>query len=201
MNPLKLFFLYLIHIILIPSTVLSTNHRKCEHRHNIPNSETATITFDSERLSGHFVLYDNLRGSGTQIKGLFERGLVRKRRYPPNYMYKFVAFIKSTCDNLSENVFYQFEVTDSFIPKRKGLINERGGMDRIIKTTMLSWYWGPNVNIAVVGYENQAGIKKERWKKISASLYKSFTCDAFFSFFYYYILMIFFLFLFSARKL
>jgi hypothetical protein len=167
MKSLKLFIL-LIQLVLIPSVVLSKK-RSCKQRWYIPNSETATITFDSESLSGRFVLYDNLHGSGTQLKGLFDRGLTRQRWLPPNYTYKFIAFIESSCDNLTDNVFFQIDVTDSFVPRRKGLINERGGMDKMIKTTMLSWYWGPDINIAVVAYENQASIRRENWKNITVS--------------------------------
>ncbi|RIA97969.1 hypothetical protein C1645_751275 [Glomus cerebriforme] len=166
MKSLKLFILLVY--LLIPSVVLSKK-RLCKQRWYVPNAETATITFDSESLSGRFVLYDNLHGSGTQVKGLFERGLVRQRWLPPNYSYKFIAFIKSTCDKLTDNVFYQIDVTDSFVPRRKGFINERGGMDKMIKTTMFSWYWGPNVDIAIVVYENQANVKRELWKKISCT--------------------------------
>ncbi|RGB42807.1 hypothetical protein C1646_750554 [Rhizophagus diaphanus] len=161
-------FILIIHLLLIPSVVLSK--RRCKQRWYIPNNETATITFDSESLSGHFILYDDLHKSGTQIKGLFERGLVRQRWLPPNYTYKFIAFMKSTCKDLTDNVFYQIDVTDSFVPRRKGLINERGGMNKMIKSTMLSWYWGPNVDIAIVAYENQASIKqREVWKNISCT--------------------------------
>jgi hypothetical protein len=167
MKSLKLFIL-IIHLLLIPSVVLSK--KRCKQHWYVPNDETATITFDSELLSGHFVLYDNLHSSGTQVKGLFDRGLVRQRWLPPNYTYKFIAFIKSNCKNLTDNVYYQIDVTDSFVPRRKGLINERGGMNKMIKTTMLSWYWGPNIDIAIVAYENQANIKqREDWKKLTVS--------------------------------
>jgi hypothetical protein len=167
MKSLKLFIL-LIHLALIPSVVLSK--KRCRQRWHIPNPETATISFDSETLSGRFVLYDNLLGSGTQVKGLFDRGLIKQRWLPPNLTYKFIAFIKSSCDNLTDNVFFQIDVTDSFIPRKKGFINERGGMNKIIKTTMFSWYWGPNIDIAIVAYENQASIRhKASWQKITVS--------------------------------
>src|SRR5436853_590315 len=158
MKSLKLYILLTIHLVLIPSLTLSKK-RSCKQRWHIPNPETATLTFDSESLSGRFVLYDNLHGSGTQVKGLFDKGLIKQRWLPPNFTYKFIAFIKSSCDNLTDNVFFQIDVTDSFLPRKKGFINERGGMNKMIKTTMLSWYWGPNIDIAIVAYENQASIK------------------------------------------
>ncbi|CAI2170132.1 19648_t:CDS:2 [Funneliformis geosporum] len=135
----------------------------------MPNNPIATITFDSALFSGNFALYDDLHGSGTQITGFFKKGLGKHRWLPPNYSYKFVAYMKSTCENLTDNVYFQTDVTFNFLPRKKGFINEQGGMERVIKTTMFSWYWGPSVNVAIVAFENKASNVKRRedWEEIS----------------------------------
>ncbi|CAG8497599.1 15004_t:CDS:2 [Funneliformis mosseae] len=154
------------------SLVTSKRHEKtCVAPWKMPNRPIASITFDSALLLGHFALYDNLHGSGTQIAGFFKKGLGKNRWLPPNYSYKFVAYMRSTCDNLTDNVYFQTDVTFNFLPKKRGFINEEGGMDKVIKTTMFSWYWGPKIKIAIVAFENHSSNvrRRESWEEISCA--------------------------------
>ncbi|CAG8509043.1 14269_t:CDS:1, partial [Racocetra persica] len=63
-----------------------------EYLWTVKNPVTANIKFNDPKLRGSFVLYDNMKDSGTQISGQFARGI--KLNDP--HLYKFTAHIHST---------------------------------------------------------------------------------------------------------
>ncbi|CAG8475040.1 13180_t:CDS:2 [Cetraspora pellucida] len=130
-----------------------TNFTSCtEYLWTIKNPVTATIKFNDPGLKGSFSLYDNMEDSGTQVSGRFVRGV--KLNKPQ--MYKFTAHIHSTCDNIHENNFFEFDVSHSFLPKKFKAINDR--KFEAFKTTSFSWYFGSSVPIAVVAQYKKSKI-------------------------------------------
>ncbi|CAG8535933.1 7333_t:CDS:1 [Paraglomus occultum] len=138
---------------------------------NKPISATLAFkpTSSKSNLHGSFNLFDDRLRSGTMISGSFHSGLDKDHRY------LFIAYADSTCNNLTTNRFFKFDVTDTFSFDK---LNKIGGTNYIQKTDF-TWFWEEDVivNTAIVAYRNCSKIRSGdedgdidedihmRWKK------------------------------------
>jgi hypothetical protein len=113
----------------------------------------ATLVFkptsSKSHLRGSFNLYDDGLTSGTMVAGSFHSGLDTYHRY------LFIAYSHSTCDKLTSNRFFKFDVTHTFSYNK---LNKIGGTN-FIKKTDFTWFWGQNVKTAIVAYRNTTHLR------------------------------------------
>ncbi|CAG8645560.1 11453_t:CDS:1 [Paraglomus brasilianum] len=119
----------------------------------ISNPINATLTFkpasSRSNLHGSFNLFDDGLRSGTMVTGSFHSGLDEKHKY------LFIAYTHSTCNKLTSNRFFKFDVTNTFSFDK---LNKIGGTNYLQKTD-LTWFWGKNMKTAIVAYRNISKIR------------------------------------------